>query len=322
MIPLRTSDWMTVVSDDLIKFVGEGGALVRFAVGDKKADLSSARTALKEQSASSNLYFFDVGASQSRIHYVNDILAAVGEQLDLRSAIASFLFSAAAEEGYEVGDASDFDLNDIARLNSTAPQEILAVLNQQIRRRILRDDRLARDVRYALWAATSEVLLGDHYGTAVSLTERWFTGNASSIRELREFGIVQKVSRYNARAVLRSLFTWLPATGSAGSILYIDGSRLADRINPRDGLIYYTRAALSDVYEVVREFIDGTEHMNSVMIVFGMPKEFLSIDPTDRGFGMYQALQHRVSPFEEMHFPNPLANLVLLSSNAEARSFA
>jgi len=322
VIPLRTQDWMEIVRDDLIKFVGEGGALVRFVVCDTKADQASVKASLKAESVSSNLFFFDVDASRSRIHYVNDILCAVGEQLNLRSAITLFLLNATTEEGYQVGEATDFDLNHLAHLNSIAPQEILAVLNQQIRRRILRDDRLARDVRYALWSATSEVLQSDDYGNAVSLTERWITGNASNIRELREFGIVQKINRYNARSVLRSLFTWLPATGRRGSILYVDGSRLAERTNPRDDLLYYTRSALSDVYEVIREFIDATDHMTSVMIVFGMHQEFMSSDPQDRGFGMYQALQHRVSPFEEAHYPNPLANLVVLSSTAEERSFS
>ncbi|WP_431235134.1 BREX system ATP-binding domain-containing protein [Mycolicibacterium psychrotolerans] len=323
MIPLHPEDWVTVVAGDLVEFVGEGGALVRFVVGDTHRDITLIGDVLEQLAADSNLFFFNVDSAERRIHYTNDLLSAVARQLDLRSVITEFLIAAIVREGFDMpADATSFVLNDVARVNDLIPADVVALLNQRIRAQILSDRRVVRDLRYALSAMAAETLRGDEFGTAVDLVGRWLDGKVSRITELREFGIVQKVSRYNARALLRSVLTWLPAAGRNGSILYVNAERLGWPKNPRDGYVFYARAALSDAYEVMREFIDDTDEMHNVMIVFAMPSEFLSIDPTGRGMGYYQALQHRVSSFAEATLPNPLANMVLLSSKAAKMTIA
>ena len=70
----------------------------------------------------------------------------------------------------------------------------------------------------------------------------------------------------------------------------------------------------------MREFIDETDDMSHVLLVFAMPREFLSVDPRGRGMGAYQALQFRVSSFPAT-VPNPLSNMVLLDAHAERRRF-
>jgi hypothetical protein len=322
MIALHPEDWAEVIGQDLADFVGAGGAMVRFAVGDTPADLAYARRSLKQLADDSKLHFFDVDGSRTKLQYPNEILASVAEQIDFHRVMTSFLFQAIVDEGYEIpSGAEDFVLRDVASINEVVPKDVHAIINARIRSGIMRDRRLMRDVRYALWAIAREVLRGVPSDIAGDVPKRWLSGNASSIRELREFGIVQKVTRYNARGLLRSILTWLPASQWNGSIVFINALRLAEPRNLRDGGVYYTRPALSDVYEVMREFIDETDDMSHVLLVFAMPGEFLSIDPRGRGMGVYQALQFRVNSFGEATRPNPLSNMVLLSSRAQRRSF-
>jgi hypothetical protein len=235
--------------------------------------------------------------------------------------MTSYLFRALADGGYEVPTGAwVFDLDEVARTNDLTPADILPLLRKHINTHLLKDTRLVRDVRYALSTMANELLQGPDFATGIELTARWLTGRASVIRELREHGIVQKVSRYNARSVLRSLLSWLPASGLGGSIVFVNASSLA--VSKRSGeSLYYTRAAVSDTYEVMREFIDDTDEMRHVMVVFAMPNDFLSIDPTGRGMGAYQALEHRVRSFTESRLANPLANLVWVGDGAEKRTF-
>lgn len=323
MIPLHPDDWAEVIGQDLADFVGASGAMVRFTVVDEPADLAHARGALKTLATESKLHFFHIDGGQVRLHYPNEILAAIAAQIDFHRLMTSFLFQAVIDEGYEVPDGAEgFVIRDIASMNEILPKDVHSVINARIRSDIMRDRRLIRDVRYALWAIAKDVLQGVRPDVAADIPKRWLAGRVSSIRELREFGIVQKINRYNARGILRSLLTWLPASQWNGSIVLIDALRLAEPRNLRDGTVYYTRAALSDVYEVMREFIDETDDMSHVLMVFAMPPEFLSIDPRGRGMGAYQALQFRVTSFAEATLPNPLSNMVLLSKTAQRRSFS
>lgn len=323
MIPLHPDDWAEVIGQDLADFVGAGGAMVRFMVSDEPAVLAHARRSLQSLATESKLHFFHVDGSQVRLHYPNEILAAVAAQIDFHRLMTSFLFQAVLDEGYEIpSGAEGFVIKDVAGVNEILPKDVHAVINARIRSDIMRDRRLIRDVRYALWAIAKDVLQGVRPDVAADIPKRWLAGRVSSIRELRDFGIVQKVNRYNARGILRSALTWLPASQWNGSIVFIDAVRLAEPRNLRDGKVYYTRAALSDVYEVMREFIDETDDMSHVLMVFAMPPEFLSVDPRGRGMGAYQALQFRVTGFAEATLPNPLSNMVLLSKKAQRRSFS
>lgn len=323
MIPLHPDDWAEVVTADMPEFVGGGGALVRFVVGETPGATARAKKSLKALSAAAKLHFFDVDGSTTRLHFANDLLGAIAGQIDFHEVMTSFLLQAVVEEGYEVpDDAGDFALRDIAALNGVEPKSVHKIINARIRSAILHDRRLVRDVRYALWAIAREVLRGTSLEVASDVPRRWLQGQVSSIRELRDFGIVQKVNRYNARSILRSILTWFPNSKWNGSIVYVDAARLAAPKNLRDGTIYYTRAALSDTYEVMREFIDDTDDMSHVLLVYAMPPEFLSIEPRGRGMGAYQALQFRVNGFPEATRPNPLSNLVVLRERAERRSFS
>ncbi|MCK0173887.1 BREX system ATP-binding domain-containing protein [Mycolicibacterium sp. F2034L] len=323
MIALHPDDWASVIGEDLAEFVGAGGALVRFVVGDAPTDIALARRALVDLADQSQLHFFDVDGSITRLQYPNDILASIAEQIDFRREMTSFLLQAVIDEGYEVPPGSEqFSMQEIAAVNDVIPRNIREIINARIRSGIMRDRRLVRDVRYALWAIAGDVLNGRHVGAEGGVPERWLRGQITGVRELRNFGIVQKVSRYNARGLIRSILTWLPTSGWNGSIVFVNALQLAHAKNLRDGKVYYTRAALSDVYEVMREFIDETDDMNGVLMVFAMPREFLSIDPRGRGMGIYQALQFRVSSFPEANLPNPLSNMVVLSSSGERRAFS
>lgn len=323
MIPLHPDDWSDVIAADLPEFVGGGGALVRFVVGETPAAAARARKSLITLASSAKLHFFEVDGSTTRLHYANDFLGAVAEQIDFHQVMTSFLRQAVVEEGYEVpDDTNKLVLRDIAELNRVDVTSIHKVINARIRSAILHDRRLVRDVRYALFHVGREVLRGVAPEVASDVPRRWLQNEVSSIRELRNFGIVQKINRYNARGILRSILTWLPNSGWQGSIVFVDATRLAEPKNLRDGTLYYTRPALSDTYEVMREFIDDTDDMSHVLLVYSMPPEFLSVEPRGRGMGAYQALQFRVNGFPEATHPNPLSNLVVLRERAQRRSFS
>jgi len=316
MATLRPQDWVRIAEDEQLPFVAAGGALVRFIVGDSEGEIDPARRWIREMAGEQGFLYAEVDGSQYRLHLPNEILQAITTQLDLRALITNFVLQTVIREGYEVpSGAEKFVLSDVARLNDILEIGVLQLVKRRVRKDILSDSRLMRDFKYSILAMVDDVVEGSDLAPSIDLTKRWLAGDVPRIRELRNAGIVQKVNRYNARGLLRSLLSWVPSTGYRGSIVVIDATALKDATHHYGyrARFAYTRRALTDAYEVMREFIDETDEMHHAVIVFGMPVEFLSIDPSGRGMGAYQALEFRVSGFEEARLPNPLANLVQLS---------
>jgi len=97
-------------------------------------------------------------------------------------------------------------------------------------------------------------------------------------------------------------------------MILLDVRRLGVQRNPGDGHIFYSKAALLDAFEVLRQFIDGIDGLEGLLIVVFPPASF--IDPDNpRGIGVYSALKTRVyDEVKDRRYPNPTSALVRLVS--------
>lgn len=86
--------------------------------------------------------------------------------------------------------------------------------------------------------------------------------------------------------------------------------------DPSEGL-FYSIPAVRDGYEVLRQFIDGTDELQHCFICVAVPEGFvLSKDESPRGMGAYDALRLRVSDdVSDRRCANPLYSLVRLKRN-------
>jgi hypothetical protein len=85
--------------------------------------------------------------------------------------------------------------------------------------------------------------------------------------------------------------------------------------NPRDGQIYYSRIALLDAYEVLRQFIDSVGKIRNCLIMAAPGTNFLDEQTNSRGFGSYEALKFRVmDEVRDRDLANPMSTLVRLTN--------
>ena len=122
--------------------------------------------------------------------------------------------------------------------------------------------------------------------------------------------------------MLFSLSHWLHITGKAGLVMALDISRFleARRPNDPDGL-YYSTPAVLDGYEVLRQFIDGTDELQFCLIVVMAPPSFLTEER--RGLKAYSALWLRIwDEVRDRQRPNPLSSLIRLSTQEQPVNFA
>lgn len=119
--------------------------------------------------------------------------------------------------------------------------------------------------------------------------------------------------------MLVSLASWLAKVDGRGLVLDLDLDRLSVvRRAPaaeREG-IYYSRAAILDAYEVLRQLIDATDDLHHCLVVATVPPSLVTDD--GRGLPAYSALHLRVA--DEVHDrrrANPFAALVRLEARLE-----
>ncbi|RJP17728.1 MAG: hypothetical protein C4520_15700, partial [Candidatus Abyssobacteria bacterium SURF_5] len=94
----------------------------------------------------------------------------------------------------------------------------------------------------------------------------------------------------------------------------LDISRYLVSKRPRvpDGTLYYSPSATVDVYELLRQFIDGTDEVDGLLVVVIAPIEFMNDER--RGLNRYLALKLRISnEVQDQQMQNPLAALNRLS---------
>jgi BREX system ATP-binding protein BrxC/D len=137
---------------------------------------------------------------------------------------------------------------------------------------------------------------------------------------LRPALIYTRIGRHNARAMIASTAVLLLNAGYNGLVVHLDYGRLAEARRPpveaRSGF-YYSKAAVLDAYEVLRQFIDATDELRGVFAMAIVPPELMTDEA--RGLPAYAALQLRVADeVRDRRRANPYAALVRLEVRLEA----
>ena len=83
--------------------------------------------------------------------------------------------------------------------------------------------------------------------------------------------------------------------------------------------LYYGVSATLDAYEMLRQFIDGTDELESLLLVVSVPPEFLT--DTRRGLNRYEALKLRIwDEVRDRKYQNPLGALIRLSASENSQN--
>jgi len=321
----------------LADFIRRGGASVKVAVvgGDRVAERF--HTGLAEAATAEGYLFAAVDATSDRVHLVDQVFFAVARQVDwhalARSAVraaydaAAFpvpdpaVLAAGAPGQPAAGPSGVLAVATVAASYDVNPRELYRSVRRQLEQALLGDAGLAHEFRLAmLRLCQAELGAGDVDAAEHDAVLGWLRGERVPLPALRSALIYGRIGRHNARSLLASLARWLPAVGRAGLVIGLDLARLAVGRRPpveqREG-VYYSKAAVLDAYEVVRQLIDATDSLSSVLIAVVVPPELVTDEV--RGLPAYSALQLRVvDEVRDRRRSNPYAALVRLDVRLEA----
>lgn len=317
---ITQDEWIdTIRGEYLHSFIKRGGAAVKFVVPMEAIDHDQLINLLRKTSEEENYLFTSINAASTKIHMIDKLFHEVARQIDWDDLSLSFVKKIFTQNDYELPIHNDaFDFQNIAAINKREEKFLRKEMHSWLEAEIFRDFEMSQEFRIAMIRLCLEQL--DSAGPSAFLSnavKEWLRGELRLISSLKEALIFQKIARHNARHMLFSLVHWLRVNGKSGLVLVLDITRYLVSVrskNPDDGF-FYTVPAMLDAYEVLRQFIDGTDEMEGCLIVVLASKEFL--DPDDRrGLSRYDALKLRIwDEVKDRQRQNPLASLVRLASD-------
>jgi hypothetical protein len=316
---ITQDQWIdTIHREYLHSFIKRGGAAVKFAVPMDDADHRQLQNLLRKTAEEENYIFASVDAISTKIHMIDKLFHTVASQIYWDDLSLAFVKEIFAQNGYELPiHSKDFDFQNIAASNKREEKFLRKEVHSWFEEKIFHDFDMSQEFRIAMMRLCLEQLRLKGPPFLSDAVKEWLGGKLRLISALKDALIFQKIARHNARHMLFSLAHWLRVNGKSGLVLVLDITRyLVSRKskNPDDGFSYSVPALL-DVYEVLRQFIDGTDEMEGCLIVVLASKEFLDLDDR-RGLRSYDALKLRIwDEVRDKQRPNPLASLVRLANS-------
>ncbi len=314
---LRPQEWLqTIQQEYLQRFVGQGGSSVKFIVTPSDMDRAQVQDQLMSLAEREQYACVRIDAKDTKIHMMDKFFHEVARRVPWDELASQFVRRLLQENGYHIPDGEeDFSMSGVARMNERAEPLLRRDLNSWLERAIYRDTHMCQEFRMAM----IRLCLGQMDSGAESpfMTEpvkAWLCGELRQLSSLKEALIFQKIVRTNARYMFASLSRWLRLVGKAGLVVSLDLSRCLESKKPTspEGL-YYGVSATLDAYEMLRQFIDGTDELESLLLVVSVPPEFLT--DVRRGLSRYEALKLRIwDEVRDRQYQNPLGALIRLGA--------
>lgn len=319
---ISTEAWLDAITSEYLKgFIKDGGSAVKFAVPGETAEPRRLVETLRERAATENYQFAFVDAALTKMQMIDRIFHEVARQINWDDLARSFVVQFFLENDYLLPELQEgLNLQQIAQFNRREEKFLRKEIQSWLEERIFHDFDMSQEFRLAMIRLCLDQLDPDspasYLGNAV---KEWLRGDLRLISTLKEALIVQKIARHNARHLLYSLVRWLRMNGQSGLVLALDISRCLAPTRSRepDAGLFYSIPALLDVYELLRQFIDGADEVEGCLVVVVAPRAFL-VDEK-RGVGRYDALKLRI--WDEVHDrkrENPFAALVRLADGASS----
>ena len=306
----------------LSKYLPAGGAAVKVSVAGSAETAARLRRALAAAADTADCLFVEVSAEDVRVDQIEQLFFAVARTIDWED-----LASAIVRQAYESAGMPALDgltVADVAASYDMDARELYRSVRRELEERLLRDPVIARELGRAVFRlAQSQLGSSDVDRAEKNAVLGWLRGEKVPAAALRPALITSRIARHNARPLLLSLARLLLAAGRGGLLLCVDYERLTESRRPpieqRSGR-YYSKAAVLDAYEVLRQLIDATDELRGVLVVAVVPPEIVTDEA--RGLPSYTALQLRVADeIHDLRRANPFAALVRLEVRLEAAGF-
>ena len=302
-------DFLTGFWDEkyLSDYIPCGGSRIQFLTGRK----GSGKSHMIEYFLGRTKNYKTVSFSARKV-WINDfkeIYFEVLRQCDLEGCLRLCGQTIVTELGFSPGDYSGSFAEYLTSEGLNDPitkREIRLQLNKMFMHNPLMDNNFACACAMLTGGQLGHPLLEEPAREALL---GWLSGNKEvKLPTLRGLGLSPvRISKHNARHMLRSLVEVIKMAGYDGLVIAVDD---LDILVSNDSLeeIRYTRLKREDVYESIRELIDEIDTLRNVFMLFAFDRRL--IDDDVYGIKSYQALWFRIQNEIQSDRINRFSNMI------------
>lgn len=278
-----------------IEYIADGGSKIKFVTGKAGSGKTHLLQLLSMKAGDSGFTAVSFSARDIWLHDFKNIYSEIFRQSDFMNCLLFCAKKIAGELGYDYASIpegmtfADY-LSSIGELDALIKKEI----RNQIRVMFLSNPLIDNN-----FAVACSLLTGGILGHPVlenssrELLLAWLIGDKSvKLPALRSIGLSPaKITKYNARHMLRSLTEVHRIAQSPGIVVTVDNLENFIRSSSLD-FIRYTKLKREDAYESIRELIDEIDSLRNIMFFYAFDRELL--DDELNGIKSYQALWLRI----------------------------
>ena len=279
----------------LNNYLAMGGSKIKFLTGRSGSGKTHLLEVLAMEAEDLGYISVSLSAKDLWIHDFKEIYCAILRQVNLPELLQVCSREVIRELGYDfalIPDGVTFAdyLSGQGKLDPLTKRE----MREQLERLFLSNPLIDNNFAVACAMLTGSILghptLEDHNR---KLLRQWMEGSRDAkLSSLRRLGLSpSKITKYNARHMLRSLVEVCCLAGCKGLIVSIDNMEVLVGADSAETM-RYTRLKREDAYESIRELIDEIDTLKHIMFVFSF--ERVLIDDDSKGLKSYQALWMRI----------------------------
>lgn len=279
----------------LQEYIKNGGSKIKFVTGRKgsgKTHFLRLTAALAREENYKTVHF---SAKDVWMHDFREIYVEIFRQCGIFDCLEAVSRHLIREMGFDCGDIPQgMKFIDYLSQNGMGDALTKREIRTQLRQIFLNNPVL--DNNFAL---ACSMLTGSLLGYPVledqnrELLLAWLEGDRTvKLSQLRAMDFYpSRITRYNARHMLRSLAELIHMGGYSGLFITIDDLEILISRSSLEA-VHYTKMKREDTYESIRQLIDDIDSMRNIMFVLSFDRQLM--DDENAGLKSYQALWMRI----------------------------
>ena len=279
----------------LEQYIPAGGSRIKFLTGRSGSGKTHVARLLASEAEKLGYLTVFFSAREVWLHDFREVYLEILRQCDLEHILKGCADEIVRQMGYDpdqIGEGRTF-MDYLAEIGEGDPIS-RNTIRQSLREFFNKNPRL--DNNFAL---SCSLLTGGILGHPIleegtkQLLLSFLSGDKTvKLAQLRTLGLSpSRITKYNARNMLRSLSETAHMGGFAGILVVIDDMEALLNRSKTD-VIHYTKLRREDSYESIRQLIDDIDNMRYLMFFLSFDRELMDSEST--GIKAYQALWMRI----------------------------
>ncbi len=279
----------------LREYIPLGGSKIKFVTGRVGSGKTFFLRLMRGIAERENFQTVSFSAKNVWLHDFKEIYAEIYSQCDIMDCLGRCARKIIENTGFSPDDIPE----GFSFVDHLAQIDMNDALTKREIRSQLRSFFLDNPVLDNNFALACSMITGGILGHPVlenqnrELLLGWLRGDKTvKLSLLRALGLSpSRITKYNARNMLRSLSEIVKLSGMSGMFITIDDlETLLVRSSMEE--LHYTKIKREDTYESIRQMVDDIDTMTNIMFVFAFDRAM--IDDEKSGFKSYQALWMRI----------------------------